>query len=161
MGKYYRREYSRRRIHMRENRKIVPGLAGTKKYPAGGILKSRFNPARRLRHLNNQPPKHPCFSIYAWWVFERAEGFQLPASISIAPTSPTGAFVSPRAAVWIQRYRIFSILRKTTWYSVPCQPTGSPDHVLTRPPWGARSRRRLERRPRSHALHARIPPWRR
>eukprot|EP01052_Picozoa_sp_SAG31_P087422 SAG31_NODE_48519_length_183_cov_72.226190_1_plen_48_part_10 len=48
---------------MRENRKIVPGLAGTKKYPAGGILKSRFNPARRLRHLNNQPPKHPCFSI--------------------------------------------------------------------------------------------------
>ena len=76
---------------MRKNRKIVPGLAGTKKYPAGGILKSRFNPARRLRHLNNQPPKHPCFSIYAWWVFERAEGFQLPASISIAPTSPTGA----------------------------------------------------------------------
>ena len=62
---------------MRENRKIVPGLAGTKKYPAGGLLKSRFNPARRLRHLNNQPPKHPCFSIYAWWVFERAEGFQL------------------------------------------------------------------------------------
>ena len=48
---------------MGENRKIVPGLAGTKKYPAGGILKSRFNPARRLRHLNNQPPKHPCFSI--------------------------------------------------------------------------------------------------
>eukprot|EP01052_Picozoa_sp_SAG31_P087672 SAG31_NODE_48900_length_163_cov_69.750000_1_plen_48_part_10 len=48
---------------MRENRKIVPGLAGTKKYPTGGILKSRFDPARRLRHLNNQPPKHPCFSI--------------------------------------------------------------------------------------------------
>ena len=31
---------------MRENRKIVPGLAGTKKYPAGGILKSRFDPAQ-------------------------------------------------------------------------------------------------------------------
>ena len=60
MGKYYKTEYDGRRFPYDANRKLAPAITGVENYRTGGLLKSRFDSARRLKFLNNQPPKHPC-----------------------------------------------------------------------------------------------------